>query len=104
MRFMISLPGERIEDRDSGWLEVLDVAGDHGQAVDLRRGGDEGVDWRERLLLWLASPGGGDREGDRENPVHEPGLEVVELTPATGKASRAVPSAVAAKPAIIGRR
>src|SRR5690242_271226 len=78
MILMIALRGEGVEDRDPGLLVVLDVAGDHGQAVDLRRGGDERVDWREGLLLWLASPGGGDREGDRENPVLEPGLEVLE--------------------------
>src|SRR5689334_15200776 len=66
MRLMISLPGERIEDRDSGWLEVLDVAGDYGQAVNPGRGGDEGVDDREGLRVLLAAPGGGDRERNRQ--------------------------------------
>jgi hypothetical protein len=43
------LASKRVQHRDSGKLEVLDVAGDHGHAVYPRRCRDERVDHRERL-------------------------------------------------------
>src|SRR6266849_7817684 len=72
------LLSEGVEDLDSGQLEVLDVAGDHGHAVYPRRCCNERVDHREGLRVLLTAPGSGDREGDRENPVLEPGLHIPE--------------------------
>ena len=69
---------EGIEDWDSGQFEVLDIAGDYGHAVHSRRCRDERVDYREGPRVLLTAPIGGDREGDREYPVLEPGLQVLE--------------------------
>ena len=43
-----------------------------------RRCRDERVNHREGLRVLLTAPGSSDREGDRENPVFEPGLHVPE--------------------------
>src|SRR6185437_2544761 len=72
------LLGEGVEDLDPGQLEVFDVAGDHGHAVHSCCCRDERVDDREGLRVLLAAPGGGDREGDRENAVLESRLYVAE--------------------------
>jgi hypothetical protein len=74
----VGLLSEGVENPDSGQLEVLDVAGDHGHAVHPRRCCNERVDHRERMRVRLTAPGSGDREGDREHPVLEPGLHIPE--------------------------
>src|ERR1017187_6584257 len=68
------LLSEGVEHLDSGQLKVLDVAGDHGHVVHPRRCCNERVDHREGLIVLRTAPGSADREGDRENPVFEPGL------------------------------
>src|SRR6266568_2520663 len=72
------LLSEGVEHLYSGQLKVLDVAGDHGHAVYPRRCCNERVDHREGLRVLLTAPGSGDREGDRENPILEPGLHIPE--------------------------
>ena len=63
---------------DPGQLKVLDVAGDHGHAMHPRRCRNKRVDHREGLRVLLTAPGRGNREGDRENPIFEPGLHIPE--------------------------
>src|ERR1700733_7925949 len=73
-----SLVSEGTENVDSSPLKVLDVAGDHGHAVDPRRCRNKRVDHRERLGVLLTAPGRGDAESDGENPVFERGLDIPE--------------------------
>src|SRR5579859_8048037 len=87
------LLGEGAERLDSGQFKILHVAGDHGHAVHPRCCRDERVDHRYGLRVLLTAPGSGDREGDRENPVFEPGLHFPEPALKGGRLMQVSPAA-----------
>jgi hypothetical protein len=77
-----SLFGEGVEGLDAGQLEVLGVAGDHGQAVYPRRGRNERVDPR------AAGPGKKEVQGLHED---EP-----ESRPPSAQAAAPAPAGITA--------
>ena len=62
---------ERVEQADPGPGEVADVAGDEGPVPDLRGGGHEPVDHRQRVRHVQPAPFLAHLGGDRDEPVGE---------------------------------
>jgi len=67
---------ERVDHLDSSMVEVLNVAGHHGQTIHLRRRTNECVDHRQGLRELQTAPSTRDWEGNRENAILERGFHI----------------------------